>query len=187
MNNTIIVFSADNGHEIYYSQKNRCEKPYRNLQTGLFFDDLENKYRSRLAGDIFNGNAGMAGLKRSNLEGGVRVPLVFYCPGIIPCGNKSNALVTNYDFLPTVADLLNVKLLKAKDGRSYKNQLINGIQESEHQYIVFSSNTGPAIVTEDGWKLRYQIYKNRVELFFLQDDPFEIEDLSLKYPKKVQF
>ena len=40
----------------------------------------------------------MAGLKRSNLEGGVRIPLVFYGPGIVPSGKRSDALVANYDF-----------------------------------------------------------------------------------------
>lgn len=95
---TVVVFSADNGHEIYYSQKGRCEKPYRNLQTGQLFDNYADKYRSSVSGDIFNGNAGMAGLKRSNLEGGVRIPLVFYGPGIVPSGKRSDALVANYDF-----------------------------------------------------------------------------------------
>lgn len=79
--NTIVVFSSDNGHEIYYSQKGRAEKPYRNLQSGEFFDDLNNKYSSSLSGDIFNGNASMAGLKRSNLQDGVNVPLIFYWKG----------------------------------------------------------------------------------------------------------
>lgn len=79
--NTILVFSSDNGHEIYYSQKGRAEKPYRNLQSGEFFDGLNNKYFSSLSGDIFNGNASMTGLKRSNLQDGVNVPLIFYWKG----------------------------------------------------------------------------------------------------------
>ena len=70
-------------------KKGRCEKPYKNLQTDQLFDDYTDKYYSDLAGDIFNGNAGMAGLKRSNQDGGVHIPLVFYGEGLIPAGVKS--------------------------------------------------------------------------------------------------
>lgn len=190
---TILVFSADNGHEIYYSQQGRCEKPYRNLQTGLLFDDYADKYRSRASGDIFNGNANMAGLKRSNLEGGVHVPLVFYGPGIIPSGKRCDALVANYDFLPTMADWLQVpssessagQQRKGKDGLSFLPQLLKGSRKSAHSYIVFGSNTGPAIVTADGWKLRHYLSRNAVELFYLPNDPEERKDLSTFQPEKV--
>lgn len=184
---TVIVFSADNGHEIYYSQKGRCEKPYRNLQTGQLFDNYADKYRSSASGDVFNGNADMAGLKRSNLEGGVHVPLIFYCPGIIPSGKTCNALVANYDFLSTMAEWLQLTLkMPEKDGRSFLSQLLKGKAGSAHPYIIFGSNTGPAIVTADGWKLRHYLSRNAVELFFLPDDPQERDDLSTTHPDKVR-
>lgn len=206
---TIIVFSSDNGHEIYYSQKGRCEKPYRNLQTGQLFDDYTDKYRSSASGDIFNGNADMAGLKRSNLEGGVHIPLVFYCPGVVPSGKICNALVSNYDVLPTMAEWLQLSLqekasgkvqkrnveekkskmqkeILKKDGRSFLPQLLKGKASSAHPYVIFGSNTGPAIVTEDGWKLRHYLSRNAVELFFLFDDPLEENDLSTTHPDKVR-
>lgn len=183
---TVIVFSSDNGHEIYYSQKGRCEKPYRNLQTGQLFDDYADKYRSSASGDIFNGNAGMAGLKRSNLEGGVHIPLVFYCPGIVPSGKTCDALVANYDILPTMAEWLEPRLeMRKKDGHSFLSQLLMGKPGSAHPYIIFGSNTGPAIVTTDGWKLRHYLSRNAVELFFLPDDPQERNDLSTTHPDKV--
>lgn len=183
---TIIVFSSDNGHEIYYAQKGRCEKPYRNLQTGELFDDLGNKYYSSTSGDIFNGNAGMAGLKRSNLEGGVHIPLVFYCPAIIPQGVASKELVSNYDFLPTMAQMLKVSLPIEKDGKSFLNNLLQGSKLKPGRYIVFGSNTGPGIVTADGWKLRYYKSKDTWELFYLPDDPQERREVSKSHADKLQ-
>lgn len=183
---TIIVFASDNGHEIYYSQKGRCEKPYRDLVTGTMFDDFQHKYYSKEEGDVFNGNAGMAGLKRSNLEGGVHIPLTFYCPGIIPKGKACEELVANYDFLPTMADWLGVKLDIKKDGISFLNSLLRDGHLSKDRYVVFGSNTGPGIVMANGWKLRYYRSKKSWELFYLPSDPQERKDLSAEKPDIVE-
>ena len=183
---TIVVFAADNGHEIYYSQKGRCEKPYRNMQTGELFDDLGNKYYSQQSGDVFDGNAGMAGLKRSNLEGGVHIPLVVYGPGMIPEGRVCDDLVANYDFLPTVAEALHVTLPVKKDGHSVLQSLLHTASAVSDPFVVFGSYTGPGIVTADGWKLRYYLGKKVWELFYLPQDPQERTDVSKKYPKKLK-
>lgn len=183
--NTIIVFAADNGHEIYYSQNGRCEKPYRNLQTGLLFDDYEDKYYSDKAGDVFDGNAGMAGLKRSNLDGGVHIPLVFYGEGLVVGGVRSKELVSNYDFLTTMADMLNVKLPVRKDGISFLPVLINQKKLASDRYVVFGSNYGPGILTNEGWKLRYYKNKNVFELYNLREDPEERQNIADKYPQKA--
>lgn len=183
---TILIFAADNGHEIYYSQKGRCEKPTKNLQTGQLFDDYLNKYYSDPAGDVFNGNAGMAGLKRSNLDGGVHIPLIFYGEGLIPAGVKSRELVSNYDFLATMAELLAVPLPVKKDGISFLRVLMKGEKMPEKRYIVFGSNYGPGILTNEGWKLRYYKAKDIFELYNLKEDPRECRNLADQYPEKVE-
>lgn len=183
--NTIVVFSSDNGHEIYYSQKGRCEKPYRDLQADRPFDDLTHKYYSVLGGDVFNGNAGMAGLKRSNLEGGVNVPLTFYWKGTLnPATHRE--VVAGYDLIPTFADLLSVELKSEKDGISYWPVVARRQKLPEKRYIVFGSNYGPAIVMNDGWKLRYYRKDELFELYNLHADPRETTDLSAEYPEKTE-
>lgn len=183
---TIVIFSSDNGHEIYYSRQGRCEKPYRNLSSGHLFDNYQNKYYSKESGDVFDGNAGMAGLKRSNLEGGIHIPLVFYCKGVIPQGKECNALVSNYDFLPTMADLLKVSLPVGKDGKSFLPALLRGKPPHGDRYLIFGSNEGPAIIQSDGWKLRFYRPANAYELFFLPDDPQERRDLSKEAPEQAE-
>lgn len=184
--NTIIIFASDNGHEIYYSQAGRCEKPYRNLQTGELFDDFKDKYYSGPAGDVFDGNAGLAGLKRSNLEGGVNIPLAFYWKGHIPAGAASEDMVANYDFLPTVADMLGIRLKTAKDGISYWPVLQGKRNKHADRYVVFGSNYGPAIVTADGWKLRYFRAAGVFELYDLNADPQERHDLINSYSDRAE-
>ncbi|WP_225443948.1 arylsulfatase [Echinicola arenosa] len=183
--NTLVIFTSDNGHEIYYSQEGRILKPVRNMATNEFFDNIDTKYYSELAGDVFDGNDGMAGIKRSNWEGGVRVPLIARWPGKINEGTVSNSLVTNYDFLNTMADLVGVNIRNKKDGRSYLPQLLGDTSDG-HEYVVYSSFMGPALVTNDGWKIRYYAPKGIFQLYFLPDDYREEHNLIKENPKKAK-
>lgn len=183
--NTIIVFSSDNGHEIYYSNKGRVEKPYKNIKTGKLFNNVTDRYYSNLAGDIFDGNNGMAGIKRSNWEGGSRVPLFIRWPGKYKAGYKANQLVANYDLLTTFADLLGIKTKDKKDGISFLPALNLEQKFEGHREIAFVSFLGPALVTKTGWKLRYQASTKRYELYYLPNDYKENENLAEKYPDRV--
>lgn len=183
--NTMVIFTSDNGHEIYYSQEGRILKPVRNMQTGKFFDDVNTKYYSELAGDVFDGNDGMAGVKRSNWEGGVRVPLIARWPGKIKAGASSEALVTNYDFMATMADLVGSALPPNKDGLSYLPELL-GKKGEEHDYIVYSSFMGPALVTNEGWKIRYFSKKDLYQLYYLPDDYREENNIIAMNPEKAE-
>ena len=107
-----------------------------------------------MSGDVFDGNNGLAGLKYTNWEGGVRVPLIWYWKGQIDAGSQSTQMVSNYDFLNTVAEIAGVKKLKEKDGRSYAKTLF-GKKAKERDYTVYSSKMGPSLVSKEGWKLRY--------------------------------
>jgi len=182
---TLIVFSADNGHEIYYPSPGKMDKPVRNMQTGEKFDNLNTKFYSHLAGDVFNGNDGMAGLKRDNWEGGVRVPLIYHWPGKIEGGKVLNQMVANYDILSTFADLLDVEVLNKKDGLSYWSTFFGNTAE-KHEYVLFNSKHGPALVTADGWKIRYQKTADIYQLYFLPDDYTEANNLADRYPEKVE-
>lgn len=159
--NTLVVFTSDNGHEIYYTQEGRVLKPYTNMQTGERFDNLENKYYSELAGDVFNGNNGRAGMKRSNLQGGLEVPLLVRWPGHVPAGATSDLLVTNYDWLPTIADIVGFREPFVTDGISFLGEMTEGTQVDQHEFVVHSSFEGPTMIAKDGWKLRYFITKKR--------------------------
>jgi len=184
--NTIIVFSSDNGHEIYYPSVGKINKPMINMQTGERFDNVHTKYYSDLVGDVFDGNDGMAGMKRDNWEGGVRVPLIYHWPGKIKGGETIQTKVANYDMINTFADLLNVELPKGKDGLSYYAELVGKKAEKAHDFIVFSSFHGPALVAQDGWKLRYFGPKDTYQLYYLPNDYREEIDLSQKHPEILE-
>jgi len=186
LDNTIVIFTSDNGHEIYYAQKNRIHKPYTNMNTGETFDNLKSKYYSELGGDIFNGNGGRAGLKRSNLQGGIVTPLIIQWPKKIEPGRVSNLLISNYDILPTIAEIIGYDGKINTDGLSFYKELIEEKTAAEHDNIVFSSFLGPTLITDDGWKLRTYLVKDVFELYYLPDDYREEHDLSEKYPEKLK-
>ena len=183
--NTIIVFASDNGHEIYYQQEGRIKKPFIDIRTGELFDNLHQKYYSNKAGDIFNGNGGLAGTKFSNLEGGISIPLVFYWKGRLK-KSINDEFVSNYDFLPTMADLLGVKLQTKKDGISLLPALMKGKKLPKTRHIIMASQEGPALVTNEGWKLRYYNHLKKFELFNLRNDREEKYDVILRFPEKAE-
>lgn len=177
--NTIVVFSVDNGHETYYTNGNNVRKgPVRDVN-GNAFDTWDYVYTSRRAGDKFDGNDGFSGKKWSNCEGGIRVPLVFRFPAGIRAGKVLNQLVCNYDLLPTFADMLNVPLSTEKDGVSLFPLLFEAKDSlSSYRFVVNASDNGSCIVDSEGWKLRYNKKRNVYRLFYLPEDYQEQTDLK---------
>ena len=180
---TIIVFSSDNGHEVYYDS-------YRTSQShwlsGQKVDNCKYKFRSDKVGDVFNGNMGMAGKKRSNLDGGIHVPLTFYWPGHFE-PYACQELTNNYDFLATMADMLNVKINKNKTGISYLKMLTDSTARfPKDRYVLCDSKEGPAVVMNDGWKLRYDCVNGAYELYNVRTDFAEYHDVAADYPDIVK-
>ena len=128
----------------------------------------------------------MAGLKFSSWEGGTRLPFIVRYPGIASSNSESNHRLANYDLLPTLADLLDVELPEDKDGISLLPTLQEQpeIQQS-HDYIVYASRLGPALVTSDGWKLRYINRTDSFQLYNLEEDYREEKDISTEHPDLV--
>ncbi|MDO6807368.1 sulfatase-like hydrolase/transferase [Zobellia galactanivorans] len=184
LDNTIIVFTSDNGHEIYYPEKGRTSKNNVNVK-GEEFDNITTRFNSRVAGDIFDGNDGMSGKKRDNWEGGVRVPLFWYWKDHIKAGTVSDQMVSNYDFLNTLAEIVGVPPRDEKDGVSYAQVLFGGTPKLR-DYTVYSSKMGPALVTQEGWKLRYFLKEDVFQLYYLPDDYEEVNDLAQEHPETTE-
>ncbi len=175
--NTIIIFSADNGHEVYTEIEGRTSSKTHYL-TNEPIDNCTLRFTSEVVGDTFNGNMGLSGKKRSNLQGGICVPLVYYSPKLLKKG-ESDEVVANYDFIATMADLIGVDIESDKDASSYLEVVKNPrIKRSEDRYVLVDSYEGPTVVRNDGWKLRYCNVTDNVELYDLKKDPKELNDLA---------
>lgn len=159
---TMVIFTSDNGHELYY---------------------VENKGRGRSRSyhgeiDVFKGSMDLAGLKWTNWEGGIHVPLIVRWPGHVAAGGESARLTAGYDFMPTLADLMGEEIPEGKDGVSFLPTLL-GEDQARRDFIVVHN-----AVISGPWKLVKE--KKRFLLFNLRDDPGERNDVAAAHPDEAQ-
>ncbi|MCZ8511713.1 sulfatase-like hydrolase/transferase [Paenibacillus filicis] len=200
---TIIIFCSDNGHTLAYSQPSRVSGQV--MLNGTPIDNVHTKFHSDTCGDIFDGNNGMAGLKLTSWEGGVKIPYLIRWPGHINPHTVSDRLIANYDLMPTFAELLGQPMPPNKDGVSFASIWTSeGCRAAEeHEYIVYSSYLGPAIISRDGWKLRCVVNMDKYkigpfgafleqmdeaidyQLYQITTDYREEQNVAAHYPYKV--
>ena len=125
-------------------------------------------------------------MKRSNLQGGIRTPLIVRWPNKIKANTTSDKLVANYDLLPTIAEITGFDQKLNVDGQSFLKELIGKKSKSSHDYLVYSSFEGPTLITHDGWKIRSYLKENVLELYYLPNDFKEENNLANKYPEKLK-
>lgn len=115
-------------------------------------------------------------------EGNVHIPLIWYGPEYIEEGIRKNELLSLVDLLPTFFDIADIKLPLGVQGKSYKRLLTDG-EYVKRNNLLIESRQGQdlsgfkTILTDDKWKMA--VYTNRIdgELYDLNEDPHEINNL----------
>jgi arylsulfatase A-like enzyme len=112
-------------------------------------------------------------------DGMMQVPLIFRQPGRIKSGSKSDALVSNYDFLPSVLDYLGRPPLPKTDpvspGRSYAG-FLRGQSPPWHDEVFYEFENLRSIRTRD-WKYVHRHPDGPGELYDLVHDADERNNL----------
>lgn len=161
--NTLVIFSSDNG-------------PH--LEGGH-----DPKY--------FNSNGNYRGHKRDLYEGGTRVPMIANWPGKIKAGSKSDHLSAFWDFLPTMAELVDQPLKVETDGLSMMPTLLGADGQKQHKYLYweFPAKKGRIAVRMGKWKgVRYNASDNPnspLELYDLSTDESEVLNVANANPEVV--
>lgn len=120
------------------------------------------------------GSHGLLG-KQSLYEHSNRVPMIISGPGI-PAGS-SDALVYLYDLYPTIASWTGMPLLDGTDGANLRGIWENG-EEGPRDVLYTVYEDIHRSVREGPWKLIHYPRLDRQQLFHLDDDPHEMNDLS---------
>ncbi|WP_372774260.1 sulfatase [Mangrovibacterium sp.] len=130
------------------------------------------------------------GHKHMIYEGGIRVPSLLVWPGNIEANKKVNTRMCSYDYLPTIVDLANLKFKMKEeyliDGISMKPAIENS--DIKRDTTIFSAwlrlvkdTYGKALVGER-FKLLYPEHSKTPELYDLQNDPDEKENVIDQFP-----
>lgn len=142
--------------------------------------------------DFFDSNGPFRGYKRDLYEGGVRTPFIVSWPEQIHSGSVTDHISTFWDFLPTVCDIVGAEKPEGIDGISYLPTLTGKGRQRKHDHIYyeFYEKGGKQSILKDGWKLvRLNMStpeKLKEELYNLNADPAEENDVIEKYPAKAE-
>jgi arylsulfatase A len=177
--NTIVVFSADNGAEHYAYERLR-------------------NFQHRSSGPL-------RGLKRDLWEGGHRVPFIVRWPGVVAAGEVSAALTSQVDLMATFAAITGVKLPAgtAEDSHDllavWKNRAVsprraivhntqaNGYALRQDQWVLVATKTG-GISRIPPWfdpENNYKPHDQPGELYDLSKDLAQRNNLYAQMPEKV--
>ena len=170
--NTIIIFTADNGHSHYTGWNDLIEADH--LPSGPFRGHK---------GDVW--------------EGGHRVPLVVRWPGKVEPKSTSDRLVSLTDIFATCAQIAGQQLLAdgAEDSFSFLPDLL-GEGTGRRDSLVSHSNMGEFAFRDGAWKLVYKMGAKNLEqsrgkptipeLYNLDNDIAEAENLAARNPEVVE-
>lgn len=120
-------------------------------------------------------NAPLTGGKWKYDEGGIRVPMIVRWPGVLPAGATTREPIHMIDLLPTLLPAAGIQLPPdlELDGLDVLAAL-KGNAKLPSRPLFFKNQT---VVRKSKWKLKAS------QLFDLEADPRETEDLALRHPE----
>ncbi|MDZ4851080.1 MAG: arylsulfatase [Pirellulaceae bacterium] len=164
--NTLIMFSGDNGGADYFPSPEHPKGIHtanKNPKTGVEF----------------------RGKKGELYEGGIRIPALARWPGKIAANRTSDLLWYFPDVLPTIAEITGAKAPSDIDGLSIAPELIGetaaGRKQAQHEYLYWEI-TGKTAVRMGNWKAIQPKANAPWELYDLATDLSETKDLSKAKP-----
>ncbi|MDA0347864.1 MAG: arylsulfatase [Verrucomicrobia bacterium] len=171
--NTLVIFTADNGHSHYTGWETLLEAehypsgPYRGHKSQIW-------------------------------EGGHREPFMVRWPGKIEAGAERGQALSLVDIFATCAEILGTVLPQeaAEDSISFLSSLFDSEVEPERDHVIAHSTAGEFTLLEGPWKI---VYRNEsenlnasrgkpriVELYNLEEDIAETTNVATRHPEKLK-
>jgi arylsulfatase A len=135
--------------------------------------------------EFFDSSGPFRGRKRDVYEGGIRVPMIVWGPGRIPAARTSDQVWALWDVLPTLAELAGASAPARIDGISMVPSLTGRGRQRQHDHLYweFYEQGSKQAVRMKRWKgVRQPMLTGKLELFDLQTDPGETQDVSTRHP-----
>jgi arylsulfatase A-like enzyme len=156
-------------------------------KTVVFFTSDNGPHREGGADPNFNDSNGpLRGIKRDLYDGGIRVPMIVRWPGKIRAGTETDHISAFWDFLPTACELVGVDPPENIDGISYLPTLLGEeARQKKHEYLYWEFYANRA-VRMGKWKAVGQPAGNRLQLFDLEADLGETNNVASDHPQIVE-
>jgi len=141
--------------------------------------------------ESFDSSGPLRGGKRDLYEGGIRVPMIAWWPGKIQPGQTTDHPSAFWDISPTVRELAGAATQEDTDGLSLVPTLLGKGEQKKHDslYWEFFEGGGKRAILQGPWKLiLFNTNKDdnpKAELYNIEDDLAEKNDLAAKYPEKI--
>jgi len=134
---------------------------------------------------FFDSNGPLRAQKASLYEGGLRVPLIARWPGTIRPGSVSKHISAFWDFYPTFVELAGAAVSERSDGISLAPMLRGDrAAQQKHEFLYWELGRKRAQAVRMGqWKGLRFLEEDRFELYNLEEDIGETNDLSQEYPQ----
>ena len=160
--NTVVMFTSDNGHH------------------------NEGGHNT----EVFDPNGPLRGMKRDLYEGGIRVPLIAHWPGITPDGVVSDHIGYFGDLMATACELAGVEVPGETDSVSFA-PVLSGRTETQkrHKFLYweFYEQGSKQAVREGDWKaIRMPMHTGPMELYDLSSDLGESRNVAAQHPEVVK-
>ncbi len=131
-------------------------------------------------------NDPLSGTKANHLEGGIRIPFLIRWPGVIKENTTYNHPISTLDLLPTLyvaggGKLVTLGDIDGKDLLPFAN---GTIQAPPHPTLYWKKESRGAIRDGDFKLLRFP--DRPAELYNINEDHAEKNNLAMKYPDKVR-
>ena len=170
---TVVVFMSDNGHSAEHSEIS-VDEHLSGLTKGTYYGA--------------NGGGGNTGKWRGHkgtfFEGGLRVPAMISYPARLPKGAVRKQAITAADFFPTLLELCQVQMPKAKlDGASLLPMIKSAKHPSHHKVMHWQWHKNWA-VREGDWKLIST--GDKLFLGNLADEQPEVQNHLEEHPDVVE-
>jgi len=119
--------------------------------------------------------------KHTFFEDAVRIPLIFSLPGSLPQGERSEALVSNIDLLPTLLSMCGVGRPGFVEGKDLTPTFTGG-QMQEQVFAEYYHSLDPCRMVRDRRYKYIHTEEDICELYDLENDPQESINLAW-YPQ----
>ncbi|NRB73110.1 MAG: sulfatase [Verrucomicrobiales bacterium] len=134
----------------------------------------------------------LRGGKGRQWEGGIRQPYYIYWPGVTN-GSTTEALATGMDFYPTILEIAGIDAMPEQhlDGISLV-PVLKGEEVADRSlywhYPHYGNQGGEpsAIIQDSDWKLIHYFEDGRNELYQVDSDIGEQNDVAAQHPEKVK-